>query len=231
MPTQSLERVDTATNEAKDAAMTLQIEVQRKDDIPLTRTMRVWQRGSEQRMVKFLEPARLRGTGILVPKEGTTYLYLPAYQRIRRVVGRDGGGSWMGTGFSIADMSRVSFAADYTPTLHAETAETWKLRLTPKRPEQHRHAELFITVRRSDDLVTTVQTLDKNGTLMREITASDFRTVNGYTIAHTIQVLEAKTQRRTTARVKQIRFDQGLDSELFSQRELKRVPRIGGTGN
>ena len=66
---------------------------------------------------------------------------------------------------------------------------------------------------------------------MREITASDFRTVNGYTIAHTIQVLEAKTQRRTTARVKQIRFDQGLDSELFSQRELKRVPRIGGTGN
>ena len=153
-------KVDAATNRANDASMTLVLTVQRKNDPALSRTMRVWQRGEEQRMVKFLEPARLRGTGILVPEEGTTYLYLPAYQRVRRVSGRDGGGSWMGTGFSIADLSRVSFATDYRPKFVSETSDTWTLRLDPINPEQHRHAALVITVRRADHLVEKVRALD-----------------------------------------------------------------------
>jgi len=221
-----LAKVDVATNRARDASMTLSVQVQRKDDPSISRTMRVWQKGSEQRMVKFLEPARLRGTGILVPKNGTTYLYLPAYQRIRRVVGRDGGGSWMGTGFSIADLSRVSFATDYRPSLLSQTTDFWTLKLTPFEPEKHRHTALIIDVRRSDHLVANIRTLDTNNALLREISATDFRKVDGYMIAHQIQVWEATAKRRTLAKITRIRFDQGLGTEIFTQRELKRVPRI-----
>ena len=219
-----LSAVDRAANRAQDVSMTLGLQIQRGTDAAIHRTMRVWQRGQHQRMVKFVTPARLRGTGILVPKQGVTYLYLPAYNRMRRVSGREGGGSWMGTGFSIDDLARVRFADDYRATLQETTPETWTLRLNPITPSEHTHAFITIVVRRADYLVTRINTWSADGAMRRQIVASDFRTVDGYTIAHSIRVEEKANQRTTIATFSGIRFDRGISSSLFSERQLRRLP-------
>ena len=223
-PAALLGRVDAAANRAKDAVLTLHVEVSTRGSAPLERTLRVWQLGTERRMVKFIAPARLRGTGILVPRRGQTYLYLPASHRARRVVGNEGGGSFMGLGFSIDDLSRVRFSDDYVPSLHAETATHWTLKLVPRRPAEHRHAYLLIDVRKADELVESIRSFDAAGKGLRSMVASDFKKVGQYTVAHHIRIDELATGRRTDAKLTEVGFDTGLDEGDFTERQLERAP-------
>ena len=220
-----LTEVDAAASRAKDTTMTLQIDVSQGDAAPLSRTLKVWQLGRDRRMVKFVAPARLKGTGIL-SVEGKTSLYSRAYDRVRRVSGKAGGGDWMGTGFSINDLARVRFSDDYTPTLARETAESWVLNLTPKDAAAHRHAGLRITVRKKDHLVALIETLDSAGKVLRRIAADEFKpdAAGKYTVAHRFRIEDLQSGKRTVARLSGVNFDSGLDSGFFTERQLKRAP-------
>ena len=222
-PVQILKRVDDAANQARDAQMTLNLSITRGDS-SVRRTIRVWQRGADRRLVKFVAPARLRGTGILVLDDDTTYLYLPAYKRVRRISGREGNGSWMGTGFSINDLSRVRFSKDYRPKFVSETESTWTLRLDPIRAEDHKHAYLTIEVRKADDLVSLITSWRDTKTRLRTITASEFRKSGKYTVAHKVEIHELEKKRVTRASLTEISFDTGLSEDTFSVTWLRRAP-------
>jgi len=224
-PAELLEKVDQAAARASDAIITMDLEIRTGQSDPLQRRLRIWQLGRDKRMVKFLGPARLRGTGILVPRADQTYLYLPAYKRVRRVVGAKGSASFMGTGFSIDDLARVKFTGEYRPALApAGPTDAHVLKLTPIDPAKHRHAWLLVTVRRDDHLVTRIETFGADGKRRRTIETSDFKTISGYTVAHTVRIEEHLKGRTTTARITEARFDTGLSASDFRERNLTRAP-------
>ena len=222
-PAAVLGKVDAAASRAKDAILSLELSVSTRDSDPLQRTIRIWQAGAERRLVKFVAPAKLRGTGVL-SVDGQTYLYLPAYEKVRRVVGRDGGGSFLGTGFSVRDLARTRFSRDYTPSLVSEDAAHVVLKLVPKDPEAHEHAWLIVTVRLADDLVERIETLDAAGARMRTLTADQFETLDGYVVARHVVIEETESGRRTEARLTGAEFDTGLGDAMFTERELRRAP-------
>jgi hypothetical protein len=65
--------------------------------------------GLEKRFIKFMEPADVRGTAMLVIDNKNTqdemWIYLPALKKTRRIVSSDKGRSFMSSEFSNADMS------------------------------------------------------------------------------------------------------------------------------
>lgn len=65
--------------------------------------------GLEKRLIKFLEPADIRGTGMLIFdfKDATDemWIYLPALKRTRRIVSNEKGKSFMSSEFTNADMT------------------------------------------------------------------------------------------------------------------------------
>jgi len=69
--------------------------------------------GLEKRFIKFIEPADIRGTAMLVVDNKNLgdemWIYLPALKKTRRIVSSEKGKSFMSSEFSNADMS--------TPTL------------------------------------------------------------------------------------------------------------------
>jgi outer membrane lipoprotein-sorting protein len=222
-PSALLEQVDKAASRAADASMKLSVDVTTKDGDTVSRELMVWQLGQQKRMVKFTAPARLRGTGILVDS-GKTWLYTAAYKRVRRVAGKAGGGSWMGTGFSINDLARTRFARDYTAAIESSDEAHWVLRLTPKDPGAHDRSGLRIKVRKADHLVARIDTLTADGTARRTILADDFKSVGAYKLAHRIRIQDPVAGKTTTARITDVRFDTGLTASWFSERQLRRSP-------
>lgn len=222
-PSAILANVDEAANRAKDAILELDVSVSKGEGQALQRKLRVWQLGADKRLIKFLAPSRLRGIGILVPKAGQTYLYHPTRNKIRRIVGKGGGGSFEGTGFSINDLARVRFSQGYTAAIDSTTADIWVLTLTPRDPSKHVHATLEVRVRRADHLVTRVVSKDATGTPVRIIAASDFRKTGAYTVAHRIQIDEVSSGKKTVAVVAAVRFDTGLGAGDFTERQLRRI--------
>ena len=68
--------------------------------------------GTIKRMVKFLDPADVRGTAMLIidskNSQDDMWIYLPALKKTRRIVSTEKGKSFMSSEFSNADMSSGS---------------------------------------------------------------------------------------------------------------------------
>ena len=65
--------------------------------------------GTEKRIIKFLSPAEVKGTGILIfdypEKSDDMWIYLPALRKTRRIVSREKSKSFMGSEFTNANMT------------------------------------------------------------------------------------------------------------------------------
>jgi hypothetical protein len=72
-------------------------------------TTKSFQDGIEKRFIKFIEPADVRGTAMLVVDNKNVademWIYLPALKKTRRIVSSEKGKSFMSSEFSNADMS------------------------------------------------------------------------------------------------------------------------------
>ena len=70
--------------------------------------------GAEKRFIKFMDPADVRGTAMLIFDNKNTademWIYLPALKKTRRIVSSEKGKSFMSSEFSNADMSSPSLS-------------------------------------------------------------------------------------------------------------------------
>ncbi len=92
--------------------------------------------GLEKRFIKFIEPADVRGTAMLVVDNKNIademWIYLPALKKTRRIVSSEKGKSFMSSEFSNADMSSPAlsdFASRHT--LNSGTNNQWIIESIP----------------------------------------------------------------------------------------------------
>ena len=102
-----LTRIDK-TARVDDAHLVLDVEVTDAKGRTNPRTIEIWQKGDERRLVRMVAPARLAGIGLLVSPGEKTHLYLPQYPPARLVVGSKRADAFMGTDFAIEDLSRLT---------------------------------------------------------------------------------------------------------------------------
>lgn len=83
----------------------------------ISMTTKSFSSGLEKRYIKFIEPADVRGTAMLVVDNkdiaDEMWIYLPALKRSRRIVSSEKGKSFMSSEFSNADMSSPTLS-DFT---------------------------------------------------------------------------------------------------------------------
>lgn len=92
--------------------------------------------GTIKRMVKFLDPADVRGTAMLIidskDAQDDMWIYLPALKKTRRIVSTEKGKSFMSSEFSNADMSSGSnsdFKIRHLP--ESGKTDTWIIENVP----------------------------------------------------------------------------------------------------
>lgn len=210
-----LAEVDRVANQGDSAHLTVEITAGPEDE-RVARTLEIWQHGDDQRLIRYTEPARLRGISLLVPDGETLYLYLPSYGKVRRVVGRSRGNAFQGTDFAMEDLARIRWSDDYVPALSGPD----HLTLTPRdRSSASARVELYLG---PDRLPRRVEHYDADGVLIRRIAFGDVRTVGPRPLAHQVVVEDLTRSRSTEARVTAAEVDTELDESLFTVRSLTR---------
>ncbi|MCX6321422.1 MAG: outer membrane lipoprotein-sorting protein [Bacteroidia bacterium] len=102
----------------------------------ISMTTKSYPDGLEKRFIKFIEPADVRGTAMLVidnkniPDE--IWIYLPALKKTRRIVSSEKGKSFMSSEFSNADMSSPTLS-DFVNKHLSESGSSnqWIIESTP----------------------------------------------------------------------------------------------------
>lgn len=100
-------------NLAGSLSATLSLSITEKNGASRNRTIsmttKCFSDGLEKRFIKFMEPADVRGTALLVIDNRNSademWIYLPALKKTRRIVSSEKGKSFMSSEFSNADMS------------------------------------------------------------------------------------------------------------------------------
>ena len=140
---------------------------------------------TEKRIIKFISPAEVRGTGILIfdyeNKADDMWIYLPALRKTRRIVSSEKSNSFMGSEFSNADMTAPSLEDFQYKLLGSEKiAETdcWKIESVPvnmDKEDEYGYSRSVIWIGKNDYIARKSEYSDYDGSLIKKIETLEFK--------------------------------------------------------
>ncbi len=217
-----LRRMDAVMSAWKDQQMTATLILVDRGGERRERTLQIFQKGPDRRLARFLAPADQKGIGVLTLPDGSIYLYLPAYRKVRRIAGHVRNSSFAGTDFSYADMEARQYSRHYDAVLLGSEEDRWRLELTPRPSADSAYSRLRVEVSKDNCFPQLIEYFDARGTAAKRLTSRAIERLGGYWIAREMEMEDLRSGHRTLLVVREARFDTGLDDGFFSQRTLER---------
>ncbi len=136
-------------------------------------------------VMRFLEPADVKGTGILTfeyeTKDNDMWLYMPALRKVRRIVSSENSKSFMGSEFTNADLTKPKID-DYTyKSLGDETidnTECFKIEITPATKDianSYGYSKKVAWIGKSDYVARKNEYYDLDGKLLKVMTVKSIK--------------------------------------------------------
>ena len=190
-------------------------------DNPEVRTLKIWTMGKEKRVVKFITPSAINNIGVLALGDDEMYVYLPAYQKSRRIQGNMRDSDFQGTDFSYREMGSYNYSKDYDSSLDKEDDTTYALSLKKKSGSDAPYDKLLIIVDKSNYLPKTMEMYTGN-VKKKVLTVVEAEKVGNYWTFKKIRMENVVNKHFTEVVMKDTKFDQDLEGKgVFSQRYLK----------
>ena len=217
-----------ARPEPKTTEATLTMTITTAGGQTLTRTLQMWGAGDDKRLIKFTAPADISGSGFLTitQQDGTEekLVYLPALDRVRRIAGGQGGDAFFGSDFSYEDITGID-PDDYThKLLEVKDGPTYVVEAVPTAESGSVYERLVIEVP-EETLVPTHVDYYRDGALAKVLTVSGLTEIDGYTVATERRMetmVDGKVNTFTVITQTDVKLDQDLPDELFTERFLRR---------
>jgi outer membrane lipoprotein-sorting protein len=190
-------------------------------------TMQVWSQGTENSLVRIEKPRKEAGTATL--KVGNNiWNYLPKVSRTIKIPTSMMMASWMGSHFTNDDLVKESsMSRDYVITLSYEGerngSSVYEFTLIPKPDAAVVWGKLELEVRQDDLMPTWHRYYDEDGTLIRELTFSEYTLMGGRRVP-TRLVMQPydKPGEQTVIIYDDLVFDVPIQADTFSLRNLER---------
>ncbi len=219
---QVLEKVDASEYGAKDTVAITKMELQDKDGTISNRKLKIYQKGTDKRLIKFLEPADVKGMAFLDAGDDKMYLYMPAMHKIRRIAGHVKNDNFAGTDFSFEDLSSERFSERMQVLSMTEDPKHYVLEVKAKPGKETQYGKLVVHVRKKDFMFDEMEFFDKTGEKWKVLKRSEFKKVGKYMQSFRSEIEDLKKKHKTRTIVESIECDTGLKDRFFSKRQLKR---------
>ncbi|MBW6461122.1 MAG: outer membrane lipoprotein-sorting protein [Bacteroidales bacterium] len=219
--TEILRKTDEVMYSPKDQSADVKIILTDKRGNRQEREARYIQQGSDKRLFKFTAPASQRGIAFLSLPDDVIYIYLPAYEKERRIASHVKNQSFAGTDFSYDDMESKPLAEEYDPVLISQTDEVWKLKLVPKPGTQSDYSRLEMEIGKDNLYMRKVEYYDRGGQKMKQLENRKLKKINGYWTATEIEMRDLQREHSTLFISNNILFDSNLSDDEFTVRRMK----------
>lgn len=223
-PDQILAKIDSVQNAFSDMSATEQMKLIDEENRVKKRVVEIKQKGKELRIVRFREPADVRGVGFLRLNSDRLYLYLPAFRKVRRIASSATNENFMGTDFTYEDMSQSVYADDYTARELSTQQGQYRLLLEPKPSADVNYHHLVIHADTSNFVLRKVEYYNRLER-KKELSIDNVENIYGYWMGKMMRMVSLDENHETVLELSDIQFDQGLSDSEFSERSLKRPIR------
>lgn len=182
---------------------------------------------TEKRVIRFLAPAEVKGTGMLIfdyDKEADDmWIYMPALRKTRRIVSTEQGQSFMGSEFSNADMAAPNLDDYQYRFLGSEIQEgidCWKIEVLPVEAEladETGWSRKITWIGKKDYVMRKSEYSDPDNDPYKILTASDIREVTkGKYLAALMQMENIRNGRKSVFIMDQLQYNPEVNEEYFT---------------
>ena len=179
--------------------------------------------------IYFASPSAIKGTAFLSwendDREDDQFLFLPALGRVRRIVSSQKDRSFVNTDYSYEDLERRKVSDYAYRILRTEQLlgrPCWVLESRPITEKTSQYSRFNSWVAQDSFVPLKVEFFDKKNRHIKLFQAKELKQIDGiWTVTWSVmQDLESGHQ--TEIKVDEIKYNQGLSDELFTQRQLER---------
>jgi len=222
-----MDKVDETSPDFSTQKTTSEMILTDKDGNEETREMIMFSQKVENdqknTLVRFLSPKSVKGVTLLNINDGEKiYLYMPAYNKPRRIAGSSKSDEFMGTGLSYEDMSMDYKDKDYEKKLLEETADEYIVEVLPigedvsykkiilivdKEKFYAKEVEFYKTI---DDLTKTLEIVQIQIDENDKITPIE------------LAFIDLEKNKKTKIVIKEMEYNIELSSDFFSIRTLSK---------
>lgn len=184
-------------------------------------------------LIKFLSPADVKGTGFLVienvGRADDQWLYLPAFNKSKRISASEETDYFVGSDFTYEDLSREKiseFNYEFLSETMVDGHLCYQIKATPKTENKIKESgyskrELFI---RKDNFVLVKANLyDKSGALSKIFNTDNVKQVEGTRKwrAFTFGMTNVKNSHKTIIGISKLEVNKALSKDLFTLKYLE----------
>ncbi len=190
---------------------------------------------TEKKLIRFLSPADVKGTGLLTfdykVKDDDMWLYMPALRKTRRIISSEKGKSFMGSEFSYSDTSPPNLDDfNYKKLGEADANGTlcWKIEMLPINDDiadENGFSKKISFISKEDFVLRKAVYYDLDGELLKDLDVKEIRELDiknhKYRLIH--MIMENKqNNRKSILIVDKIQFSPDVKDEFFTTRYLER---------
>ena len=174
-------------------------------------------------LVRFLSPKSVKGVTLLNINDGEKiYLYMPAYNKPRRIAGSSKGDEFMGTGLSYEDMSMDYKDEEYEKTLLEETDDEYIIEVLPS-DEDSSYEKIILHVDKINFYAREVEFYETMNELTKTLTINKIKIDDKDKVTPMeIEFTDMEEEDKTKIVMKEIEYDIELSSSFFSIRTLSK---------
>lgn len=190
---------------------------------------------TEKRVYRFLSPAEVKGTGVLVfdyeSKADDVWVYLPALRKTRRIVSSQRSKAFMGSEFSYADLN-VPVLDEFTYKIVKEEKfggeACWVIDATPKSKdtaESEGYSKKTYWVSKEKFAVRRGLFYDPEGKLLKELTTENVKLIDKEKKRYRplrMEMVNKQNGRRSVFDTQKVAFAPDTDDAHFTTRSLER---------
>ncbi|HRZ97358.1 MAG TPA: outer membrane lipoprotein-sorting protein [Paludibacter sp.] len=189
--------------------------------------------GVTKMLIRFIAPADVKGTSILVydyeNESDNMWIYLPALRKVRRVVSSEKGKSFMGSEFTNADMSKPNtedFDYNIIGTEMYEGKSCWKIETTSKTEaiaNENGFKKRISYTDKSNYVSYKVEYYDAEGKLRRIQTLSNYKKQpNGKYFAYYMSMESVQSGRKSEMIIDKLQSGSQLPESAFAPTALEK---------
>jgi outer membrane lipoprotein-sorting protein len=219
-----LTKVDNMMNSFTDGTFESKLLIREPNGQARELAFTTYQKVPDKRLVRFSSPGDVKGMGVLVENKETMYVYLPGFQKVRRVGTHVRNQTFMGSDFSYEDMSNLRYGDTYDAKLVKEDDKSWELDLTVKPGKEIEFPRVHMIVERRAQQPTKVDYMDASGKVLKTEEYVDYHIdgANHYGPARVIVTDHRRNDHKSEIVFTGVKLNTGLKDDLFTQRSLIR---------
>jgi outer membrane lipoprotein-sorting protein len=214
-----LKKSDNIMYSAKDMKGKMKIILINKAGNQDVREAYIIQKGNDKRLFKFTSPSSQAGIATLSLPGDVMYVYLPSYEKERRISSSVKNQKFAGTDFSYDDMEAVSFSKKYSAKLLGSDDKVFHLELKPISP-QSIYSKINVNIDKVNYIPVSMEFYDKGNKKIKEAVYT-YQKNGKYWNAKEIVMKDLKTGHTTKMLTSSVEYDTGLSDDEFTIRKLK----------